>query len=121
MAAGLAGLYLVACGGLPVPAPRKPAGVPFPCAGRQCGCATADACWAGACCCFSAREKMAWADARRLTPPAHFFRAVERERADAADECPACAAGRCRATPARLAGLVGVTALSARAKVTAAC
>ena len=116
VAAGLAALYLVAAGGLPVPKPGKPGGVPFPCSGRACGCGTAEACWAGACCCFSAREKLAWADARAFTPPAHFLRAVEREVAEAADECPACAAKKtCCSKPAAPAfSLVVLGALKCR-------
>jgi hypothetical protein len=120
LAAGLAVLHLVACGGLPVPTPKNPAGVPFPCAGRACGCATAEACWAGACCCFTAREKLAWAVGHDFTPPAHFLRAVEREEraeSDAAD-CPSCAAKKaCCAKPAAPAApgwLLGVSALKCK-------
>ena len=113
VAAGLAVLHLVACGGLPVPAAGKPTGTPFPCAGRLCGCRTAEACWAGACCCFSAREKLAWAVAHDFAPPAHFLRAVEQEAE--ADDCPSCAAKRsCCAKPKPVVPpgwLLGVSAL----------
>lgn len=115
-------LYALVSSGLPIPTPRKPAGTPFPCAERACGCATADACWAGACCCFSAREKLAWADAHGFTPPAHFLRAVEREleAATKADECPHCAAKKSccsspKSAPKPVGGwLVGLSALKCK-------
>jgi hypothetical protein len=122
LSAGVVLLYALVCSGLPIPTSRKPAGTPFPCAGRACGCATADACWAGACCCFSAREKLAWATAHDYTPPAHFLRAVERELEGTAeaDECPSCAAKKaCAAntkptTTAAGGWLVGLSALKCK-------
>lgn len=57
---------------LPVPlGPGVPqaAGVPFPCRGHRCGCASPAACWAGDCCCFTLAEKIAWAEARGVEPP----------------------------------------------------
>jgi hypothetical protein len=43
----------------------------YPCWGHACGCATADECWQGDCCCFTLEEKLAWADANAIEPPAH--------------------------------------------------
>ena len=67
---------LVAATGAPVPsqppsANSKNRGVPFPCQDHPCGCATSDQGWAGDCCCFTLEQKLAWADARGITPPAH--------------------------------------------------
>lgn len=41
---------------------------PFPCQDHACGCRTAAECWQQ-CCCFSPSEKLAWAQAHRVTPP----------------------------------------------------
>ena len=50
-------------------ADAKTSTVPFPCQSRPCGCLTAEKCWAGPCCCFSMKEKFAWAAARGVRPP----------------------------------------------------
>lgn len=41
----------------------------FPCENCPCGCSTADFCW-DQCCCHSDLEKIAWAKANDVTPPA---------------------------------------------------
>lgn len=126
LSAGLSVLYALVCSGVPLPTPKKPVGAPFPCAERACGCATAEACWAGACCCYTAREKLAWADAHEFTPPAHFLRAVEREFEEAAAEandCPHCATKKsCCPTPklmpVKVGGwLVGLSALKCKGQM----
>lgn len=60
------GAYLFAIVGYPVPAGPsiKGGGVPFPCQGRVCGCATAEQCMQS-CCCFSVAERQAWARAQQ--------------------------------------------------------
>jgi len=62
---------------------KKDLSKPFPCMNSACGCSNADQCWHG-CCCFSMREKLAWAKAHGVEPP-DFVReaAAEEERADA--------------------------------------
>jgi len=55
----------------------KDASRPYPCQQRPCGCATADECWAGDCCCFTLEEKLEWADANGIEAPAHVRPAVE--------------------------------------------
>lgn len=68
--------------GLPMPRvslPGKDRSKPFPCQDRQCGCASAEQCWRG-CCCFTNREKLAWAAKHGVTPPDYVFAAAERER-----------------------------------------
>ena len=52
--------------------------VAFPCQSRPCGCQNADDCWAS-CCCFSDSEKLAWANANHVTPPAWFMEKVQSE------------------------------------------
>ncbi len=85
--------HLFAAIGAPTPALRgspvgKRSSVPFPCQDRPCGCVTAEQCWAGACCCFTMREKVAWAAERGFIPPDHARRLAEEEGTSAA--CPKC-------------------------------
>jgi hypothetical protein len=51
---------------------------PFPCMYRHCGCRNAQQCWRG-CCCFSNKQKLAWAKANGVTPPQYVAAAAERE------------------------------------------
>ena len=83
----------VIASGLPLPAVAAAAGEaakkdlskPFPCMNRPCGCKNADECW-HSCCCFSMREKLAWAKANGVEPPAYVREAAaEEERAEAAN------------------------------------
>lgn len=46
----------------------KDSSQPFPCQNRPCGCKAATQCWTS-CCCFSAAEKLAWAERNGVTPP----------------------------------------------------
>lgn len=90
---------LFAAVGLPLPAlgassAAKRAGASFPCQNHPCGCLTAEACWAGACCCYTMREKVAWAAARKINPPAHAVQLAE------AEECPEAACPNCPKKPA---------------------
>src|SRR5262249_11352316 len=100
-AAAIAALvgHLFSAVGLPLPGPSAiPAASPllYPCQGHSCGCRSYDECWAGDCCCFTLREKVAWARANGIEPPAHAVRAVDEPAPDrcAEDEaagCPCCA------------------------------
>ena len=63
---------------LNIPTPvvvQKDAEVAFPCQDRPCGCQNAQQCW-GSCCCFSDTEKLAWARANKVTPPAWFLEKI---------------------------------------------
>ena len=61
--------FLLATTGAPLPsASVKDLSQPFPCMNRVCGCRNAAQCWKG-CCCFSDREKLAWAAVHHVTPP----------------------------------------------------
>lgn len=69
--------------GFPLPAPSrsKPSdGVPHPCQSRPCGCHTSEQCWKGDCCCFTIEEKLTWAEANGVEPPAHVRPLVESRR-----------------------------------------
>lgn len=70
--------------GVPLPTitlSRKDLSVPFPCMDRQCGCRTADQCWQS-CCCFTNRQKLAWAKKKGVMTPEFVEFAAEREEAD---------------------------------------
>src|SRR5262249_8379394 len=41
---------------------------PFPCMDHACGCHDAEQCWRS-CCCFTAKERIAWAQAHGVIPP----------------------------------------------------
>ncbi|MEQ8786025.1 MAG: hypothetical protein RIC55_06985 [Pirellulaceae bacterium] len=57
--------------GLPaVPVVRKDLSQPFPCQDCACACRDAQACWSG-CCCLTDEQKLAWAKAHNVTPPAY--------------------------------------------------
>jgi hypothetical protein len=66
--------HLLVTFGFPLPAlarKSKDASRPYPCQNRPCGCLTYDQCWKGDCCCFTLQEKIAWAEANGVEPPAH--------------------------------------------------
>ncbi len=54
---------------------------PFPCQNHPCGCRTAARCWAGACCCYTMQQKVAWAAERGITPPDHAVLMAAKEAA----------------------------------------
>jgi hypothetical protein len=105
---------LVAATGAPVFSPPVARGgaLPFPCQNNPCGCATSEECWAGDCCCFTLEEKVAWAEARGVEPPAHARAIVAARKTPpkpkpkksccAGHEKPSCCqgAGECPAEPA---------------------
>lgn len=97
--AALALAHFVVSSGVPIPTAshlRKPTDRPFPCMERPCGCETYEQCWAGDCCCFSMAEKLAWAKANDITPPASArVRPAATPPLPAAEpECPYCEANR---------------------------
>jgi hypothetical protein len=68
------GSHLVVAFGFPLPAPRQQsqdASRPFPCQNHPCACLNAEQCWQGDCCCYTLEEKLAWAEANGIEPPAH--------------------------------------------------
>jgi len=57
--------------GVPLPvSAAKDSTSPFPCQNHACGCTSAEQCWRH-CCCYTAEEKLAWARANRVEPPAY--------------------------------------------------
>jgi hypothetical protein len=48
---------------------------PFPCQHSACGCASAERCW-NSCCCNTDEQKLAWAKANNVQPPAFLVRKV---------------------------------------------
>jgi hypothetical protein len=77
--------HLIVATGVPLPsnasAHGKPPSSPHPCQGRLCGCFTAEKCWAGDCCCYTLEQKLAWAEANGINPPAHVRQSVEARKA----------------------------------------
>jgi hypothetical protein len=51
---------------------------PYPCQGHQCGCRSAEQCWSH-CCCFTASQRLAWAAANHVEPPADLAATVAAE------------------------------------------
>ena len=63
---------LFGSGYLPLPIPvLKDLSIPFPCQSMGCGCQNAKQCWAD-CCCHSDQQKVEWAKANNVNPPAWF-------------------------------------------------
>lgn len=103
MALALLG-HLFAALGVPLPGATarqaKADQQPFPCQGRPCGCLTAEECWRGDCCCFTLEEKLAWAEAAGIEPPAHVRPLVEarkKQRTHAAKSGDCCSQKHCAA------------------------
>lgn len=72
IAGGLAVWYLAALLGVPLPGlVETDLSRPYPCQDHRCGCRNADQCWRH-CCCFSHEEKLSWARAHGVNPPADF-------------------------------------------------
>ncbi len=53
----------------------KDRSIPFPCQDDACGCRSAQQCWSS-CCCYSDRERLAWAEAHHVVVPATFAKPV---------------------------------------------
>jgi hypothetical protein len=72
----LALAYVLATIGLPWPASTVARdATPFPCQGHRCGCTSAEQCWSH-CCCFTPGQRLAWAAANGVDPPAELVAAV---------------------------------------------
>ena len=91
LAAWLACMTVAICSvGVPLPARAvKKSGEAFPCQNCPCGCKDADTCWRE-CCCFTNRQKLAWAERNRVTPPSFVIAAARREKREAAKESQSC-------------------------------
>jgi hypothetical protein len=93
--------YLVTAGGFPLPSPLgalATSNEAFPCRDHACGCRDARQCWTD-CCCYSPRERLAWAarnDVRIHAELAAQLESFLNGKADAAKvaqqaACPHCA------------------------------
>lgn len=83
--------FLLASVGYPVwsAGTSKDLSQPFPCAHRRCGCRNADQCWRG-CCCFTNKEKLAWAKAHDVAPPEYVAAAAQHESTQPANKAACC-------------------------------
>jgi len=94
--------YLTATVGFPLPAVVKDVSRPFPCQNHSCGCLNADQCWRS-CCCYSAAEKLAWAQTHQVEPPAEVEkgwrapRLRDQHKPPATEGCCCCSKGSSRA------------------------
>jgi hypothetical protein len=78
--------------GIPLPfsAAAPSPGESYPCQGCGCGCRSAEQCWKN-CCCFSNRQKVAWARQHGVAVPAFVVAAAGRETtASRRPECRHC-------------------------------
>jgi len=82
---------VVGIGGIPMmkSGPKKDRSRPFPCQDRPCGCTCADECWHH-CCCFTNKQKVAWAREHGVTPPDFVVAAQEGD-----DQVQLCEVGDC--------------------------
>lgn len=73
-------IYVVALIGLPVPETSQAASDgAYPCQQGRCGCATAEQCWRS-CCCHTLDQRVAWARAHGVTPPAYVLEQLASQR-----------------------------------------
>lgn len=72
-------------------APPVSIGGRFPCDGHACGCRTAADCWGG-CCCLSPAQRLQWAEANGVEPPAILLKHVDTETTKK-DRIKACCSG----------------------------
>jgi hypothetical protein len=97
------GAFLLASIGYPLwsNGEAKDLSQPFPCMYRHCGCRNAQQCWRG-CCCFSNKQKLAWAEANGVTPPPYVAAAAEKENSHLAKAscCATKKSGSCQAVAA---------------------
>jgi hypothetical protein len=70
---------VIAVVGLPLPTvSAKDLSRPFPCQGRACGCLSAGDCWTS-CCCFTAAQRVAWAQEHEAEVPQTLVQEAEQE------------------------------------------
>ena len=92
---------LFGSGYLPLPIPvLKDLSIPFPCQNMGCGCQNARQCWAD-CCCHSDQQKIEWAKANNVKPPAWFVAQLS-DAGTESESCGSCCCSSqcCSAKPA---------------------
>lgn len=92
LAAGLSAvMYLVIAAGVPLPMAatvEKDLSQPFPCMNSPCGCQNAEQCWRS-CCCHTPAERLAWAKAHGIAPPACLI-AADMDEAESESHASSC-------------------------------
>ena len=92
---------LFGSGYLPLPIPvLKDLSTPFPCQNKGCGCQNARQCWAD-CCCHSDHQKIEWAKANNVQPPAWFVAQSSNGGTEPDERGSGRGATRCSAKPAK--------------------
>jgi hypothetical protein len=83
--------HLVTSLGFPLPfSPNaKDLSQPFPCQHRSCGCRNAEHCWKS-CCCFTAQERLTWAQKHQVEPPPSLLMEAKTETTNDPAHCSAC-------------------------------
>lgn len=108
LAAGLSAvMYLVIATGVPLPMAatvEKDLSQPFPCMNSPCGCQNAEQCWRS-CCCHTPAERLAWAKAHGIAPPACLI-AAAKGAAESESQASSCCAKKaeCCAQGSRVEG-----------------
>ena len=101
-------LVAVCAAAVPIPIavihrPAKDSSQPFPCQHCSCGCKDAEQCWLN-CCCYSADQKLAWANANGVTPPWYAAKGTSANKPEAdgnkAARSPAKLCEKCKPTQA---------------------
>lgn len=69
--------------------PDKSEGPAFPCQNRPCGCRSATQCWKK-CCCFTNKQKIAWAKEHGVDVPDFVVAAAEKEACTTAAKSKSC-------------------------------
>lgn len=117
------GLYLATASGMPLPVLNvRVSDERYPCENHGCGCASAASCWRE-CCCFSLEQKLAWARANGVTPPASVQQAAKQKApAPRGGSCcrsatVATAQACCSATPQKKSCCSTQVAVEPKAKV----
>jgi hypothetical protein len=85
---------IVAATGVPLPIVAKPTkdrSTPYPCMDNPCGCSSAEECWRS-CHCYTARQRLEWAEDHGIEPPSYLREAAAREPVERSivGDCPHC-------------------------------
>lgn len=86
-------MYLFIASGIPIYLPElgtKDVAISFPCMANACGCRSAEQCWRS-CCCYTIDERLTWAKAHGVTPPAFVLAAAKKQRTAGSTEQAKCA------------------------------
>ena len=95
-------LYLPVSTGVAVPLPGgKDLSRPFPCMYRQCGCNNAEECWRS-CCCHTLAERLEWADANDVEPPAFVARSRGQESCEKSQHAQKCSTAKSCCQPKKV-------------------